>query len=393
MKKRTYSVIAMVGLCALMLVGCGDKKATTGEAVSDTEAAELAALDYKVKDYVKLGDYKNLEVKYPVPTVTEDDMGIYISELIDENTEYNEIKDRGAADGDSVNIDFNGTIDGEEFDGGSAEDYEFILGAGEFLDEFESSIQGKMAGESVTFPVTFPEDYYEDMAGKTAEFTVTVNSVSEVITPEYTDAFVAEVTDYETIEEYEEALREELLLSAQEEAKTAAGEDALAQAIENAEIKGYPEALFDVCYKDTKASYESYAEMFGMEYEEFMSEFMDGEDLEETTKSWVYEILVSQAIAEKEGYDVSDKDYESEAEKLAIDYGYASLEDFEEDYGKLSIMTTLIREKTIDFLYENAKVEEVSEDEYYGDDEDEYVDEEDTEEILDTEVLFMDDTE
>lgn len=393
MKKKHFVVTALIGLGVLMIAGCGDKKANADNAVSDTEAAEMAALDYDVKDYVKLGQYKGLEVKYPVPTVSDDDVSTYISDLLDENTEYRDITDRGAADGDSLNIDFTGTVDGEEFDGGSAEEYEFILGQGEFLEEFENSLQGKKAGESVTFPLTFPDDYSEDMAGKTAEFTVKVNSVSEVITPEYNDEFVSEVTDYDTTAAYEESVREELMISAQEESESAAGEDALAKAIENAEISGYPQALFDACYDETVASYQSYAEMFGMEFDEFMSEFMGGEDLEETTKNWVYEILVSQAIAEEEGYEISDKNYESEAEALALEYEYETLEDFEADYGKLSIMTMLIREKTIDFLYENAKVEEVSEDEYYGEEAEEEVEEDGTEELLDTEMIFMEDTE
>lgn len=391
MRRKIYLTAAVMAAGAVLFAGCGSQNEDSS--VSDTEAAEAEALNYEVKDYVKLGDYKGLDIKYPVPSVTEDDIGLCIMELIDENTEYNEITDRGAAEGDSVNIDFTGTIDGEEFDGGSSEDYEFILGEGEFLDDFESNLIGKNAKETVTFSLTFPEDYYDDTAGKTAEFSVVINSVSEVITPEYNDAFVAEVTDYDTMEAYEDSLREELMISAQEESELAAGEDALQQAIENAEINGYPQALYDACYNDTLESYQMYAEMLGMELEEFLSDYMENEDMEEVTISWVNEILVSQAIAEKEGFAITDRNYEEEAKAMAVEYGYDSLEDLEADYGKVSIVAALIRDKAISFLYDSADVTEVSEEEYYGEDEEDLFLEDTEELITDTEVIFMEDTE
>lgn len=365
MKKKIYLVAVIAGI--LLLAGCGGKE-TADTVVSDTEASEMEVLDYEIKDYVKLGEYKKLSVKYPVPTVTDDDIEMSIMNLTDENTEYNPV-DRAIVNGDYVNIDYTGTMNGEEFEGGSAEDFELTLGEGEFLDDFEENLIGKSAGESTTFTITFPEDYDDELGGKEAEFTVKINSVSEVVVPEYNDAFVASVTDYDTTEAYEEFLSEDLLLSAKEEAKSASGEDALMQAVENATINGYPQALYDFCYNDTVETYQSYAEMFGMDYDEFMSEFMGDEDLGEVTLSWVNEILVCQAIAEEEGFEITDKSYEEEAQDLAAEYGYESVEDFTADYGKVSIIVNLLREKTIDFLYENAVVEEVSEDEYYGDEE------------------------
>lgn len=390
MKKRIYTLLLIAGIMAGLLSGCG-KKQETG-AVSDTEAAELSVFDYDPETYVTLGDYKNLAIEYPVPEVTDDDVQSAVSDLLDENTEYKEITDRGAEDGDSLNIDFDGTLDGEAFDGGSAEDYDFVLGDGEFLDEFETNLAGKKAGEEVTFPVTFPDDYSEDMGGKTAEFTVKVNSVNEVITPEYNDAFVAKVTDYDTTEAYEESLREDLLASAQQESEDAAGEKALTQAIANARISGYPQELYDICYADTKDSYQSYADMFGVDFDTFMSEYMDGEDLDSVTESWVNEILVSQAIADKEGFAVTEDEYQTQGASLAAEYGYATLTDFEEDYGKVSVMANLIREKTIRYLYEHAKVTEVSQAEFYGQDAEEIpVDDTEAGEdlLLDTETITL----
>ena len=356
MKKRIYLAAIALGIGMLLSAGCGDGgKDTNGSS---------AFFDYDVNDYVTLGDYKGLAVQYPVPTVTEDDIQIAIEDLLDEKTDYIEVTDRGAENGDYLNIDFTGTIDGKEFDGGSAEDYELTLGNEEMLAEFDQNLVGKKVGETATFKVVFSEDYDEELAGQEAEFQVTVNTVSEINQPEYNDAFVAEATEYKTTAEYEEALRGELITSAQAEAAESAGTDALQLAVDNATINGYPESLYEACYQDTVDSYQAYAELFGMEFEEFMSEFMEGEDLEEVTISLVNEVLVSQAIAEKEGLTITDKEYDQEAEALATEYGYASLEDFTADYGQVSIMSTLIKERAMNFLYENAQVEEVSEEDY-----------------------------
>lgn len=389
MRKRIVTAIMIIGAGMCLAAGCGSKGKEgnqSGTSGSDTESAEENVFDYNVNDYVTLGEYKGLSVRYPVPAVTDDDVEMSIQDLIDENTTYNEISDRTADKGDYVNIDFTGTIDGEEFEGGSAEDYEFTLGQDEFLEEFETNLLGKKTGETITFKMTFPTDYDEELAGKEAEFTTTLNSISEVVVPEYTDAFVAEVTDYDTIEAYEEALREELMASAQEESSSAAGEDALTQAVENASVNGYPQALYDACYESTMDEYASFAEMFGMELDDFLSDFMGDEDIDSVTLSWVNEILVSQAIAEKEGFTLTDKEFEEEAKELAIENDYASYEEFLEESGKVSVTATLLRNRAINYLYKNANVEEVSQEEYYGEDSDLL----DTEEEIDnTEAIIL----
>lgn len=364
MRKRNYLLAAVCVAGAVMTAGCSNSK--EDNSLTSTEAA----LNYEVADYVKLGDYKNLEVQQPIAEVTDEDVELYIEDILDENTEYREITDRAAEAGDCVNIDYTGTIDGEEFDGGTDTGADLILGSGEFFEEFESSLIGKNVGETVTFPVTFPEDYDEELGGKKAEFQVVINSISEVIKPEYNESFVAEISDYTTIEEYEKALREELLVSAKEEAVMAAGEDALAQAIENATVDGYPQAVYDQCYNETVESYQFYAEMMGVDFDELLSEYVSEEDLADITVSTVYEVLVVRAIAEKEGLEITDKNYKEEAEALAAEYEYDSLEDFEADYGQTSIVNMLLREKVVDFLYDSAKVTEVSQEEYYGEEED-----------------------
>ncbi len=320
---------------------------------------------------MKLGDYKGLSVKYPIPEVFEDDVEFSIQQLVEEHTEYKEIKDRASQEGDSVNIDFTGVIDGEEFDGGSGEDFDLVIGSGEFLEEFEKNLIDKNAGETFTFPVTFPEDYNEmdpSLNGKTAEFTVTVNKISEVIVPEYNDEFVKKVSDYSTTAEYEEFLNADLMIYAQDESDSAAGEDALALAVQNATVDGYPKALYDYFYDETVEGYEFYASLMGMEYEEFLDE-MGENAVEEGTQAQTNEYLVVQAIADQEGLSVTEDSYQEEAKALAEEYEYESVEELEADYGKSGIIIQIVREKVVAFLCENAELEEVSQEEYYQDDE------------------------
>ena len=240
--------------------------------------------------------------------------------------------------------------------------------------------------------MTFPEDYDDTVGGKVAEFKVTINTISEVVVPEYNDAFVKEVTDYDTVKEYEEALMEELMTSAMEDAKAMAGDDVLLTAIANAKIDGYPQDLFDECYNSRIQEYQEYADALGMELSEFIGE---ESELNDEVTDWVNEILVAQAISEKEGLGKINDAFSEDAEAAAVEYGYESLNDFLEDYGEVYVRVNLLRDKIVDFLYENAEVEEVSEEEYYSEDvegeEDSY--EEGVEELSATESLIEDSTE
>lgn len=366
--KKCYLNLAAFVCCASLLTGCGKDSSATEEAISSTEADFSEALNYDPADYVKLGDYKKLKVQYPLPYVSDEDMQMYIYDLMDEATEYRETED-AAKSGDYVKIDFTGTIDGKEFEGGSASGYEFILGQGEFFDDFEKNVIGLKKGEDVSFQMTFPEDYFDELKGKTADFKVTLQSVSQVIQPEYTDEFVAKNTEYSSIEEYEEAIREELIVEAQQASEDEAGSSALAQAVENAKIEGYPQALYDYTYQDTREICEGTAQMFGLEIDEVIQDYYGAENLEEAVLDAVNETMVIQAIAKKEKLEISEKDFEKEAENLRAEYGYETLEEFEEDYSRTELELILVREKVLDFLYESSELEEVSQEEYYGSDE------------------------
>lgn len=346
--KKKLSLLT-VGVCALaLLAGCSSSSGTYDK-------------------YVKLGDYKGLEVTKIKSEVTDELLEEEISYVLEENSEYKDITDRGAQEGDSVNIDFNGTIDGESFDDGSAEDFDLVLGEGYLLDDLEAGMVDMKTGETKEISVTFPEDYDEELVGKEAVFSVTMNSIQEVIVPEYNDEFVAGISDFSTTAEYEEDLKNTLLETQEADNTYSAATDALALAIANAEISGYPEELYAKCETQYDEMNASFAEMLGVDVAD-----MEGteEEKKEAVTDLVHEEMVSTAIAEKEKLSVSDAEYKEYLENNYEDYGYASAEEFETDYTKEGLMDEIIKSKVQEFLLENAKITEVSEDEYYADEED-----------------------
>ncbi|MDY3919372.1 MAG: trigger factor [Candidatus Limivivens sp.] len=365
MKKR-FSLLSVTLLTAGLLVSCGSSS-TYGK-------------------YVKLGDYKGVAITKIKTEVTDEALQDEIDMTLEDNAEYNEITDRGCQNGDLINIDFTGTIDGEEFDGGSATDYDLELGQGYFLEDLEAGIVGMKTGEEKEITIIFPEEYDEELGGKETVFQVTLNSIYEVILPEYNDEFVASISDFSTTAEFEEDLKQSLYEQTEESNNYMAGYDALAAAVANATFSGYPQELYDKCKESYDEMNAMYAEMFGMDVEDFE---LSEEETKETVEQMVYEKMVITTIAEKEKLTVSEDEYKDYVNSLYADYGYDSAEDFEADYSKDSIMEELQQSKVQDFLVKNASITEVSEDEYYSEmyGDEEYYEEEE----LDDEELLEDD--
>lgn len=399
--KRKVLLLATAICTAALLAGCSGKDASTESSGTD---ANVSSGSYE--EYVTLGEYKGLDIQLIKSEVTDDMVDEEIDTLLEDNAVYTPISDRGAAEGDTVNINYTGKIDGKEFDGGSAEDFELELGSGYLLEDLESQIVGMKSGETKDLNVSVPADYVEDSAeenapDKAAVFTVTVNSVSEKSLPDYSDDFIASVTDYKTTAEYEEGKKKELLASLESENRSTAGTDALSQVVENSTFKGYPQELYDSCKQEYDAMNQMYAEMLGVDVADFDT---DEEETKSAIESMVNEKMVCAAIAAAENISVSDAEYQKYLEDNYALYDYASAAEYEETESKESLMNEILTEKIYNFLIDNAKVTEISEDEYYGDDEDlddEYLeDDSDGEDIdfsddllLETEDLHSADTE
>ena len=394
--KRKVLLLATAICTVSLLAGCSEKDGST-----ESSATGANASTESYEEYVTLGEYKGLDVQLIKAEVTDDMVDDEIDMLLEDNAVYSPISDRGAAEGDTVNINYTGKIDGQEFDGGSAEDFELELGSGYLLDDLESQIVGMKSGETKDLNVSVPADYVEDTVeedapDKDAVFTVTVNSVSEKSLPEYSDEFIAGVTDYKTTAEYEEGTKKELLASLESDNRSTAGMDALSQVMENSTFNGYPQELYDSCKQEYDAMNEMYAEMLGVDVADLDT---DEEETKSTIESIVNEKMVCAAIAAAENISVSDEEYQKYLEDNYALYDYASAAEYEETESKESLMNEILTEKIYNFLIDNAKITEISEDEYYGDDEDlddEYLDEDidlSDDLLLETEDLHAAETE
>lgn len=366
----------------LSLAACGEKEteaSSTAETASPETAAAteesaadpyayLADFDYSsifdengyvagvtASDYITLPEDLGLTLSDEANTVSDEDVADYINENIMVNyTETQEVTDRAAADGDTVNIDYVGTVDGVEFDGGSAEGYDLTLGSGTFIDGFEEQIVGHTPGESFDVTVIFPEDYRAtDLAGKEAVFATTLNYISESVTPELTDDFVKEnlneslgLDSVETLNTY---ISDMLLFSQQTN-------ELYSQLSEKLTVEGEVPAELTKYFEDYYLSSPYlYAQMYGVSLDEFMQ--ANGYDSAaaylESSRTYIdgaiQQTLILQALAEKYGITCTTETLENQFQEYFGSSDTSSYVNYYgENYLKMSILNDLVMEKLVE---------------------------------------------
>lgn len=271
---------------------------------------------------VKLGEYKNLEVEVMDVEVTEEDIEAKLKEEQDKNARL--VPAEVAEDGSVVTIDFVGSVDGEEFEGGAAEAVDLTLGSGQFIPGFEEQLVGKSAGE-VDVNVTFPEDYQEEsLAGKDAHFAVVVHDIKNRELPELDDDFIGDISEFETLEEYKADLKEKLAEEKEKMAQAKKSEDALVAAIENMEVV-LPQAMIDegvdrkVYEMDQQLSQQGFSlqqfvEMTGGNIEEFRAQYVPQVELE------IKRELLLDAIIEAEELEISEEEIDEMIKEQVVEF-------------------------------------------------------------------------
>lgn len=248
---------------------------TTADSSSESEAATEAAErpDYKALDYVKLGDYKGLEVTLASTDVTDEEVEQQVETNLNNNDKSEEIKEGTVENGDVANIDYEGKLNGKAFDGGTAKGYDLTIGSGSFIDGFEDGLIGKKIGDTVDLNLTFPKDYSStDLAGKEVVFTVKINSVKRA--PKLTDELAAEISnnEYKTAEAYNNYIKEDLEKTKKENQHNQELNDLVALAYQNATVNDYPQEMIDYQLEQVTSYYKSYADQYGMEYADFLKQ-------------------------------------------------------------------------------------------------------------------------
>ena len=376
----------MLLVMALSVTGCSQKTATkdkdtkteetaktddTEETESDntedtsedtpTTAELMAGID--VEKCVTLGDYKGVTVEKTIQSVTDEDVQNEIDNAL---ANYPVEVDQAAKEGDTVNIDYVGKIDGEEFDGGSDQGADLKLGSGKFIDGFEDGLIGARKGETRTLNLTFPEDYTQDLAGKAVEFTVTVNAVKEPLS-EPTDQWVADnIEGYDNIADYKAGIRSEQEESNEQTAENQVRYAAWTQVIDNCTINEYPETLVEVGKKLYEQQVETYAKYAGMELDAYIeSSGLTQEEyqsnMEEYGKNVAAQALVCQAICDKEGFAIGDDDYQKALQDMLTEYGCTE-DELIQTYGQDNVEQSIMLNRVSNLILENANVTEVQAD-------------------------------
>lgn len=385
MKKRAI-MISMLLVMALSVTGCSQKTATkdkdtkTEETAKTDDAKEtesdntedtsedtpttaelMAGID--VEKCVTLGDYKGVTVEKTIQSVTDEDLQNEIDNAL---ANYPVEVDQAAKEGDTVNIDYVGKIDGEEFDGGSDQGADLKLGSGKFIDGFEDGLIGARKGETRTLNLTFPEDYTQDLAGKAVEFTVTVNAVKEPLS-EPTDQWVADnIEGYDNIADYKAGIRSEQEESNEQTAENQVRYAAWTQVIDNCTINEYPETLVEVGKKLYEQQVETYAKYAGMELDAYIeSSGLTQEEyqsnMEEYGKNVAAQALVCQAICDKEGFAIGDDDYQKALQDMLTEYGCTE-DELIQTYGQDNVEQSIMLNRVSNLILENANVTEVQAD-------------------------------
>ena len=365
MKKKIY--LAMFAACfALTASACGDGAAvitdnTKTEKSADNKKAEVGTTRLvsveNVDKYITIGEYKGLTLDNTVDAITDDDVQAQIDQDLQDKAEP--VSD-SAKEGDLVTVNYVGTKNGQTFDGGTANNYDFVIGQGQMFDEFENGVIGMKKGETKEIKIDFPSDYADEtLAGQEVVYKVTVQNVRRA--GELTDEWVAKNTDYTTVDEYRESVRSQL----EEEAKNSAQEvlknTAWSTVLENAEVKEYPQEDVDSAISEFKSSMEVYAKQADMTLEEFIdSQGISQDDFDEQCQQYaegkVKQNLIVQGIMDAEGLSLDDKESLQLQEELVEQMGAGDIAELVGTYGQTYVDESIGLLRVEDFIIKNASV-------------------------------------
>lgn len=352
-KKAAAVVLASVMAASIVLGGCGSKASETGNTSGSVSASAepteytakemLESTDYDVNDYVKLGKWKKIKVEVDKSyEMTDENIKEAGNNIISSTTYYEEVDD-AAAEKDKVNIDFEGTMNGEAFDNGSSSNYDLVLGSGSFIDGFESGLVGHKAGETVTLDLTFPSDYEKtDLAGQPVTFTVKINKVSrpaEMTWDKLTDDYVADNFSSRygltTVKDFKDRVND----SMQSQLDVAVQKAYLEKLVEESEVT-LPDGLLDERIEKTMNSYETTCQQYGMTVDDYIQNYYGKtvdeykESLKEDLTTSLKEELVLEALVGKLKVKVTADEFNSFVSYYAKYYGMTEDAFIEECGGK-----------------------------------------------------------
>lgn len=379
MKKKITSLLIGAMAAITVLGGCSSD-GTAGSSSAEDETKEistkelLSATDYNVKKYVDLmDDYMNLSIELDSDySVSDEDVQTYIESYILPSYPSYTLTDKTAVeDGDVANIDYVGTVDGEEFDGGSATGYNLTIGSGNFIDGFEDGLIGAEVGSTKELNLTFPDDYTNtDLAGKAVVFTVTVNGIYTANTltsfDEVTDDYVADALGSYGISTVDDLTAEikSTLESQNESSKTSDTQTKVLETLVDGCEVTLPDGLLDERVERVMSQIETSAESYDMESEDYVSQYYGYDDMDEfkeyvseTLEEQLVQELILEAIVQDQKATITVGDVNDFVNSYVSYYGYDSKDEFYEAYGgKEMVQLSIAENKMLSEVASNATV-------------------------------------
>ena len=335
--------------------------------ISDVDITDDKTVVYtfavSVYPEVTLGQYKGLEAPKAAAEVTDADVEAELNSTRKRNARMLDIDDRPAKLGDTANIDFDGYLNGERFDGGKAEGYALELGSNSFVPGFEEQLVGMRVGEEKDLNITFPEEYTPELAGKDVVFKVKLNSLTMPELPELDDEFAKDVSEFDTLEEYKADIRANLLKTKTDRAENSFRAEILRQAAENisAEI---PDVMIDEKVEETLRNYaaqfgmndrsvslQQLSSMMGISDEVMQNNIRPGAEFQ------VKSDLLLNAVMEAETLDDNDEAFSAYVERVAADVG-AAPEQLRQYFGEDFMKNEFRKELAANLIVDNAVAKE-----------------------------------
>ena len=330
------------------------------EVVSMSEAdGVVLKVKVAVKPEVELGEYAGLTVTKEAKNVNEADVDAEVKRMQDRNGRL--LTREGAAEnGDTVDIDFEGFVDGKAFEGGKAEHYSLVLGSGSFIPGFEDQVVGHSAGEEFDVNVKFPEEYgAAELAGKDATFKIKLHEVKYKELPAPDDDFAKDVSEYDTLDELKDSIRNNIKTNLDKQAEQKVENDLMDQVIANMKAD-IPDAMVDSRIDELVQDFEyrisqqglklaDYLKYMGMNIEQFRAQFKEQADKQVKMR------LAMEAIVAKEGITASDEEFEEEVKRIADAYKMEA-DKVKSIVDAAAVKADLAINKAIDFVKEKANV-------------------------------------
>ena len=310
---------------------------------------------------VTLGQYKGLEAERKDESVSDEDVDNELNSVRKRNARMIDIDDRAAEMGDTVDIDFDGYLDGERFDGGKAEGYSLELGSNSFVPGFEDQIVGMKIGEEKDIDITFPENYTPELAGKAVVFKIKLNGITTPELPELDDEFAKDVSEFDTLDEYKTSLREDLEKRRKDEAENEFRANVLKQAVNTLKAE-IPECMI---LEKVEQTIRDYASNFGMTDRsvplENLKEMMGLSDevvennIRPAAEFQVKTDLLLDKIKDEEKLEVTEEAFNEYLNKVSEDVK-ATADQLKNYFGEAFIKAEQLKEMATNLIVDNAKV-------------------------------------